>query len=410
MCDAAAVNTVWLLLAISAALVLVAGLVGVVFLWTSIRGKPAEAPSAPPPRRPPPPPADYDEEITVIGFAPMFDADDEASWADSAVRDVGTLGQVHTIAHDAGAQDDEDSAVFAVMLVSAVGQSHRGQKRDRNEDRYLALSRQNLFVVADGMGGYVGGQVAAQIAIDSIQYAFDTNEFEGSAAPDAPRDGAQLAAALQMANRAVFERATADPELEGMGTTLVAARFSPRKERMYVCHVGDSRCYRLRGGALQQLTSDHNLGQLGITGKNREHLTRAVGIAPAVEVDLTLVEPTIGDRYLLCSDGLTKMLSDDQIAQILEANPEAEPAVEALVQAANDAGGRDNVTCIVVHVLVPGVGVVPHDRDDEAEVAAAARERAEAVAREAAAEIEAIRARAASELAEQGEPHDEGDA
>jgi serine/threonine protein phosphatase PrpC len=138
-----------------------------------------------------------------------------------------------------------------------------------------------------------------------------------------------------------------------MGTTVVAARFSPNKQRLYVGHVGDSRCYRLRAKELTPLTTDHTMGASGITGPLASHLLRAVGIAPAVKVDLIIGRPRPEDVYLLCSDGLTKMVSDDKIRDILLAEPNMDRAVEKLVETANAGGGRDNITVILVAVKDP---------------------------------------------------------
>jgi protein phosphatase len=387
-------------LAVSAVGLVILGLcVGGIVIYVGMQPDPGSVPPKPTRRAPPPPEAD--EEATIMGFAPMLLGEAaQADWADSEVTEARELGTTNTLIHDASAADEETSAAFAMMLVSAVGQTHKGKRRKRNEDRYLVLERHNLFVVADGMGGYVGGQIAAQIAVDTIQVAFDTNSFEGNTPTDAPRDGAQMAASFQMANRAIWDRTRAEPELEGMGTTLVGARFSPRKERVYICHVGDSRCYRLRDRNLEQLMADHTLKEMGITGKNAAQLTRAVGVAPGVEVDLTLAEPQVGDLYLICSDGLTKMVKSPQIIEILGKNPEAEDAVRALIEAANDNGGKDNITVIVVNVLMPTVGVIPHDRDTEAAEVEEAAAGAEEFAAEAKAAIDQLAKTATAELAE----------
>jgi protein phosphatase len=216
----------------------------------------------------------------------------------------------------------------------------------------VVLQDHNTFIVADGMGGYVGGEVASQLAVDTIQAAFDDNNFEGNTG-DLHRDGAQLAASIQMANRAIWDAAQADTTLVGMGTTLVGTRFSPRKERLYIGHVGDSRCYRCRDGKIAQITVDHNLEQMGVKGRNAHMLTRALGIGPAVEVDLIMCQPNVGDRYLLCSDGLNKMLDDDQIGAVLQVAATPEVAVETLIGQANQAGGRDNITVILIQVQAP---------------------------------------------------------
>ena len=295
-----------------------------------------------------------DEEITIVGFAPMtLDDTVQADWADSEVNDAVELGQTHPIVHDAEAADEEPSASHALILVSAVGQTHKGMRRKNNQDSFTVLHDHNVFVVADGMGGYAGGEVASQLTVETIKKAFDTNEFRGNNPKDLQRDGAQLAASIQMANRAVWDKANLIPELEGMGTTVVAARFSPRRERVYIGHVGDSRCYRLRNDEFKAITADHNLAQMGVKGRNSHMLTRAVGIGPSVEVDLIMAVPKAGDSYLICSDGLNKMVTDAQIQEVLGSGLPAEKCVETLVNMANDAGGKDNITVIIIQVQSP---------------------------------------------------------
>jgi protein phosphatase len=153
-----------------------------------------------------------------------------------------------------------------------------------------------------------------------------------------------------MANNAIFEHARAHREFEGMGTTLVAARFSPNKQRVYVGHVGDSRCYRLRAGQLTQMTTDHNLRSEGLIGPMAERLSRAVGVERAVKVDLVIARPLPFDKYLLCSDGLTKMVPDAVVRDILTDKHDLQGAVDELIAAAIDGGGRDNVTVVLVEV------------------------------------------------------------
>src|SRR5437764_1486901 len=127
----------------------------------------------------------------------------------------------------------------------------------------------------------------------------------------------ELARAVQMANDAILAHANTDERLKGMGTTICAARFSPNKQRLFVAHVGDSRLYRFRGGKLKQVTSDHTMADLGVTGPAAAHLSRAVGVWPSVPVDVILGKPEPGDVYMLCSDGLTKMLDDATIANTI---------------------------------------------------------------------------------------------
>ncbi|AUX22324.1 uncharacterized protein SOCEGT47_028250 [Sorangium cellulosum] len=261
------------------------------------------------------------------------------------------------IIYDDEAAIDEPTSSSPLLLISAVGQTDPGQKRKKNEDCYLCLDEHYLFAVADGMGGHAGGDVASRLAVDTIARAFKDQSFvDGDGAspyPDVPRRGSELAVAIQRANQAIYERAHADRSLSGMGTTLVSARFSPNKQRLYIGHVGDSRCYRLRDNELTQLTTDHTMGAAGITGPMANHLSRAIGISPAVKVDLIIARPHPGDVYLLCSDGLSKMATHEAIRDILLSEPDPEKASQALIEKANASGGRDNITVILVRVSDP---------------------------------------------------------
>jgi protein phosphatase len=174
-----------------------------------------------------------------------------------------------------------------------------------------------------------------------------------------PRLGDELIRMVKMANTAIWDEAKFDDSRAGMGTTLVAARFAPNKQRVYIAHVGDSRCYRLRGGVLLQLTRDHTFGALGVGGKLGETLSRAVGHEESVEVDLTVDAPEPGDRYLLCSDGLSKMLPDDAIRDALDAEPDIARTCQRLVTLANDKGGKDNVTVVLVKVERAPLSTMP---------------------------------------------------
>ncbi|MEO7327623.1 MAG: PP2C family serine/threonine-protein phosphatase [Minicystis sp.] len=304
---------------------------------------------------------DDDGDITIVTLAPLrelllsgqmpqmpmsaFEDDDE----DVPVQ----APEAVPIIYDKDAAFDEPTRISALILVSAAGQTDLGQRRKKNEDSYLVLEDHNLFVVADGMGGHAGGEVASKIAVDTIGAAFNQTQFKGERYPNVPRRGSDLALAIQMANEAIFERAKAEPELNGMGTTVVSARFSPNKQRLYVGHVGDSRCYRLRDQELRQVTTDHTMGSLGVTGPLAERLERAVGIAPAVKVDIIIARPLPNDIYLLCSDGLSKMVSDAGMRDILVAEKDLNKAAAQLIATANAKGGRDNITVILIQVKSP---------------------------------------------------------
>ena len=227
-----------------------------------------------------------------------------------------------------------------------------GRVRTVNEDR--VLESPTLFAVADGMGGHAGGEVAASIAIDSLQAGFSRSQT---------LDG--LTEAVEEANRAVWERGVGDQALRGMGTTVVAAALVATDEgdRLALANVGDSRAYRFHDGELLQLSVDHSVAEeLVARGElsqaeadihpHRHILTRALGITPEVEADVWEIVPLAGDRYLLCSDGLSNEVTVDVIAGVLSSVPDPRAAAETLVALANEAGGNDNITTIVVDVLV----------------------------------------------------------
>ena len=217
-----------------------------------------------------------------------------------------------------------------------------GQVREGNEDSFLVLDP--LYAVADGMGGHRGGEVASRLALDTIQQMFE-------------RGHGTLLEQVTEANRTVFERSQQDRSVAGMGTTLTAALIDGG--RVHLAHVGDSRAYLLRDGELTMLTEDHTLvhrmvmeGEISEaeaeTHPHRSILTRALGVDIAVQVDERDVEVVDGDRLLLCSDGLTGMVSDPQIRDILVGTPDPQDAVDALVRTANGAGGIDNITAVLL--------------------------------------------------------------
>ncbi len=230
--------------------------------------------------------------------------------------------------------------------------SDTGRKRRRNEDSYVVAPP--LFAVADGMGGAQAGEVASKLAAGVLEAS-----VEGTLAGTA-----QLASLIREANRRVFERSVADPSTSGMGTTMTVALAEGRA--VAIGHVGDSRAYLLRGGRLEQLTEDHSLvNELLKTGKlspeeaevhpQRSVITRAVGTDPEVDVDAFTVDVEDGDVFLLCSDGLTDMVDDADIFQLLARHADdPDRATRALVTAANRGGGEDNVTAVVFRIAADG--------------------------------------------------------
>ena len=245
--------------------------------------------------------------------------------------------------------DDEDTGPVPTFDLETAGLTDQGKKRKHNEDAFLIDEARGLVAVADGMGGYAAGEVAAALALETLRLTFETETF-GELEEGYPRRGAELVDAIRRANLTVREEAARDPQKAGMGTTFVGARFYPRRSRAYIAHVGDSRCYRLRRDIFEQLTEDHTLGAVGITGPSAGKLSRAVGVFDDVEVELQVDEPVPDDIYLFCSDGLYKMVPEANIEIILRSTPDLHAACRALVDAANERGGRDNVTVALVRV------------------------------------------------------------
>ncbi len=239
--------------------------------------------------------------------------------------------------------------------------SDTGRQRNANEDSFFV--RAPIFVVADGMGGAQAGEVASKAAAD----AFDIDLPQGS--PERV-----LRETIATANRTIHDLARADPSRAGMGTTLTAAIVSAEREEVAIGHVGDSRAYRLRDGRLEQLTRDHSLveemrrkGQLtdaqAVDHPQRSIITRALGPEPEVEPDVQTVPAAPGDVFLICSDGLTTMLGDEKVAKLLGGGTSMEVAVRALIDEANRAGGRDNITALAFRL---GDAAAPQQSHDDA--------------------------------------------
>ena len=226
--------------------------------------------------------------------------------------------------------------------------SDRGRRRRHNEDNYVVAPP--LFAVADGMGGAQAGEVASRLAASALEGG-DSDGLDGPARVDA---------LIQEANRRVYDRASSDPTASGMGTTMTVALV----EEMTVAmgHVGDSRAYLVRGDAMEQLTEDHSLvNELLKSGKlseeeaqvhpQRSVITRAVGTDPDVDVDAFTIEAEEGDIFLICSDGLTDMVEDEEILELVHLNrDDLDKAVKALVAAANRGGGEDNITAVAFRI------------------------------------------------------------
>jgi serine/threonine protein phosphatase PrpC len=258
----------------------------------------------------------------------------------------------------------------ALGIVEQVGRTDVGRQRSANEDSLVL--RPPFFAVADGMGGARAGEVASAIAADA---------FEGANATDAAGES-QLTRILREANRRIYDLAVSDESRRGMGTTLTAAKV--HDEEVSLGHVGDSRAYRMRDGELEQITRDHSLvaelersGQ--ITPEAAEHhpqrsiITRALGPEPDVEVDTYTLTGRDGDLFMLCSDGLTSMITDDEVAAILRTAETLDAAADALIKAANQSGGKDNITVVLFRLGEVAEGAPPREttvagpppRDDE---------------------------------------------
>jgi serine/threonine protein phosphatase PrpC len=245
---------------------------------------------------------------------------------------------------------DEPAMLSAPLVIVAGGFTDEGTKRPNNEDAMLLLDEHALYVVADGMGGHAGGEVASQLAVDAMEATFLDHPTNATLLSNIPVRAVELVQGLAAANEAIRGEAARSPWLSEMGTTIVAALFCPENGRAYVAHVGDSRCYRLREGELEQVTTDHTLAEFGITGREANRLSRAVGSNGIVEVDLGVLEVRPGDTFLLCSDGITKALSDDLILGILQRDTAPLDTAAQLIARANALRARDNVTAVVVRV------------------------------------------------------------
>ena len=234
-----------------------------------------------------------------------------------------------------------------------------GRARSNNEDSVAVDEPNALAVLADGMGGYNAGEVASSMATSFIRNELGRwlTEATGRASEQEVRRAMDIC--VDNANRAIFNAANANPQYAGMGTTLVVAAF--REGQLQLGHVGDSRCYRWRASVLTQVTRDHSLLQEQIDAglitpeqaafsANKNLVTRAVGVEDTVQLESHLHELLPGDIYLMCSDGLSDMLDDAMIARLLQMNESLPLAGQALIDAANEAGGKDNIALVLVRV------------------------------------------------------------
>ena len=249
-----------------------------------------------------------------------------------------------------------------------VGQTDTGRVREHNEDMIAFDGELGLVVLADGMGGYNAGEVASGIAVKTVfnliresierQNLNIADDHSGMSRPSII-----LRDAIQRANKIIYQTARSQPHCEGMGTTVVAALFFD--DRVSIAHVGDSRLYRLRSGAIEQVTLDHSLLQELVDrgfyspeeaqrASNKNYVTRALGVEANVEVEVQQHPVSKGDIYLLCSDGLSDMVEDDDMAITVSTfGANLNSVAQHLIQLANDNGGKDNISVVMAQVLEP---------------------------------------------------------
>ena len=259
-------------------------------------------------------------------------------------------------------RDEIHTSTTQIEIGSAT---HVGRVRTNNEDSHRVVPALKLFVLSDGIGGQANGEVASAVAVETIvtqclRSSAEQSTFHGEEPPsDISERSNRLVNAVYLANRAILEASAIDARFQGMGATLVAAWIEGL--RLSLVHVGDSRAYLLRGGELEILTLDHTLvaeqvrsglltQQQAQTNPLRRILIRALGAREEVEIDIHERDLRIGDVLLLCSDGLTGMVPDSEIAEILSHESDAQSAADRLVASANEHGGEDNVTVILVRI------------------------------------------------------------
>jgi serine/threonine protein phosphatase PrpC len=251
------------------------------------------------------------------------------------------------------------------MLIKSFGHSDVGRRREKNEDSFLVNDERRLYLVADGMGGHLGGEFASKLAVATIDEIVKSLEDDPEMTlPEGeslkPGDFSNcLRFAIREASRRIFEKANEDSNLHGMGTTTVAILF--RNNKAYIANVGDSRVYRIRGKRINQITKDHSLvgeqiraGLLSAddsrVNRLKNIITRSVGFQEDVDSDVDIRPVKVGDRFLLCSDGLSNLVQDEEIRDVVLSN-ELEPAVLRLIDIANERGGDDNITAVITEVV-----------------------------------------------------------
>jgi protein phosphatase len=249
------------------------------------------------------------------------------------------------------------------MRIRYAAKTDQGLKRNHNEDYFCLIEEEQLFLVADGMGGHACGEVASKMAADVVREFFARTRDEDVTWPykmDRTLSVLEnrLSVGIRLANKKIHESASKEVRLSGMGTTVVIGQIAD--DHFYVAHVGDSRCYRLRDGQVKQVTRDHSLledykeARPGMSDEEQRKfphknvITRALGMRDTVQVDIASEEIRDGDIFLLCSDGLSGMVPDTTLPEYLQVGCDLDAAVNKLVAAANVAGGADNITVLVL--------------------------------------------------------------
>jgi protein phosphatase len=249
------------------------------------------------------------------------------------------------------------------MRIASCGMTDVGIKRTNNEDNYLINDELSLFVVCDGMGGHAGGEFASAIAVNTLEEVLSSNET--SPEVDAAREEGELEVArerlryaIRLAGKRIYEKSVAEPEYRGMGTTCLVLMIE--KGNAFIGHVGDSRGYLLREGRIEQLTEDHSLVNEKIRAglltpeqakkhKHKNIITRSLGYTEDVEIDVQVRAVRRGDRFLLCSDGLSNLVEPSEMGEALRSLG-LQDAAKSLIQRACEKGGDDNITCVLARV------------------------------------------------------------
>ncbi len=248
------------------------------------------------------------------------------------------------------------------LRIEVAGETNVGMKRTHNEDNFSILEENGLYIVADGMGGHASGEVASQMAVDALKEFFSATEQDPERTWPYKMDRSKgyeenrLITGIKLANLRIYESAQRDARQRGMGTTIVS--LFAVEDGVYVAHVGDSRSYRLRDKQLEQITEDHSLLNDYIKMKrltpeeianfpHKNVIVRALGMKDTVKVDTRFETPREGDTYLLCSDGLSGPVSDEEILEIMSSATDLKSAASRLIERANQNGGPDNITCVL---------------------------------------------------------------